>query len=149
VGSKAMFADVVVTAQRDDVVIYTVSYSAYTTPFTQKASERQVPDEPGVYDPSQQGGMNLLAIPMALAQLAKVNVAAAFAQSTGGAHEKFTTLRGLEMQLTRIGTEVHNRYTLTFVPPKQQVGYHQLTVSVRRPGNWRVHARAGYWSVPE
>ena len=149
VGSKAKFADVVVKAQRDDVVIYTVSYSAYTTPFTQKASERQVADIPGVYDPSQHGGINLLAVPMALAQLAKVNVAEAFARSTGGAHEKFTTLRGLEMQLTTIGTEVHNRYTLTFVPPKQQAGYHQLTVSVRKPGNWRVHARAGYWSVPE
>jgi hypothetical protein len=36
--SKAHFPDVVVKAQRNDVVIYTISYSALTSAFTQKAS---------------------------------------------------------------------------------------------------------------
>jgi VWFA-related protein len=150
-GSKARFADVIVKAERDDVVIYTISYSAFTTAFTQKASDRPTPpDQPGLYDPNAKGSMNLLAIPMALAQLAKLNVAEAFAQVTGGAHEKFTTLHGLETQLTTIGSEIHNRYTLTFVPPAAQpAGYHHLSVSVRKPGDWRVHARSGYWSEPE
>lgn len=150
VQSRARFSDVLVKAQRDDVVIYTISYSAFTTAFTQKASDRQPPpDQPGLYDPSNQGGINLLAIPMLLAQLAKTNVADAFAQSTGGSHQKFTTLHGLETQLTVIGTEIHNRYILTFTPPESQpAGYHQLSVSVRKPGNWHVHARAGYWSTP-
>ena len=149
--SKANFADVVAKAQKDDVVIYTLSYSAYTTAFTQKASDKPAPpDQPGVYDPQGQagGGMNLLAIVAELARLAKVNVADALAQATGGAHDKFTTLYGLETQLSSIGTEIHNRYTLTFVPPEPETaGYHRLTVSVRNSDNLRVHARAVYWTT--
>ena len=148
VQSKTHFADVVAKAQKGDVVIYTISYSAFATAFTEKASDRpQPPDQPGLYDPGNQGGMNLLAVAMIMAQFAKLNVAEALARATGGGHQKFTTLHGLETQLTTIGTEVHNRYTLTFVPPEAQPnGYHELTVSVRRSGDFRVHARAGYWS---
>jgi VWFA-related protein len=149
--SQAHFADVVTKAQKDDVVIYTISYSAYTTAFTQKNSDRQPPpDQPGSYDPDAHGGFSLLAIGVELARLAKVNVAQALAQSTGGAHDKFTTLHGLETQLTAIGTEIHNRYTLTLVPPEpQSTGYHRLSVSVRNAGNLQVHARAGYWTPVE
>ncbi|HEY7304516.1 MAG TPA: VWA domain-containing protein [Bryobacteraceae bacterium] len=151
--SKAHFADVAGKAQKNDVAVYTVSYSAYTTAFTQKASDRQpLPDEPGLYDPTGQagGGMNLLAIGTELARLAKVNIAEALAQASGGGHSKFTTLHGLETQLSAIGTEIHNRYLLTFVPPEPQpAGYHRLSVSVRNPGDWRVHARAGYWTLTE
>lgn len=149
--SKAHFADVVSKAQQDDVVIYTLSYSAYATAFTQKASERQPEaDQPGSYDPNNQGGISILAIGMELARLAKVNIAEALAQTTGGGHNKFTTLRGLETQLSAIGNEIHNRYTLTFVPPEPQAaGYHLLGVSIRGSGDWRVHARDGYWTASE
>jgi VWFA-related protein len=147
-GSKARFPEVLARAQKYHVVVYTISYSAYTIAFTQKASDLPPPPyEPGLYDPSNHGGIDLLAIPAALAQLAKQNISEAFAEETGGAHEKFTTLRGLETQLITTGTEIHNRYTLTFVPPEPEpAGYHQLTVSVRKSGDWHVHARVGYWS---
>lgn len=150
-GSRAHFSDVVVKAQKDDVVIYTISYSAFATAFTQRASDRQPPpDELGLYDPAEQGGMNLLAIPMLLAQLAKTNVTEAFAKSTDGSHQKFTTLSGLEKQLTQIASEIHDRYVLTFTPSASQLpGYHQLSVRVRNRADWSVHARAGYWSAPE
>ena len=93
--SKAHFADVAVKAQKENIVIYTISYSAFTTAFTQKASDRPPPpDEPGLYDPNDKGSMNLLALPMLLVQLSQVNISKAFAQSTGGSHGKFTTLRG-------------------------------------------------------
>ena len=150
--SKAHFADVVLKAQKNDVAIYTISYSTYTTAFTQKASERPSPaDQPGLYDSSAYGGIPLLAIGIELARLAKVNVAEALAQATGGGHEKFTTLHGLETRLTVIGTEIHNRYVLTFVPPEPQpAGYHRLSVSVRRSEeDLHVHARAGYWTASE
>lgn len=94
--------------------------------------------------------MNLLAIGTELARLAKLNIAEALAQASGGAHDKFTTLHGLETQLSAIGTQIHNRYTLTFVPPEPQpAGYHRLSVSLRKPGDFRVHARAGYWTSSE
>ena len=150
--SKAHFADVATKAQKNDIVVYTLSYSAYATAFTQKASDRPPPpDEPGLYDPNNGGGgMNLLAIGTELARLAKVNIAEALAQASGGAHDKFTTLHGLETQLSAIGTEIHNRYTLTFVPPEPQpAGYHRLSVSLRKPGDFRVHARVGYWTASE
>lgn len=148
--SKSSFRDVIVKAQREDVAIYTISYSVFTTAFTQRASERPpAKDEPGLYDPSNHGGMDLLAIPALLAQLAKTNIAEAFAQSTGGSHQKFTTLRGLEVQLTLIGNEIHNRYTLTFIPSKSQpAGYHELSVSIAGPRDWHIHSRAGYWLSP-
>ena len=156
--SKALIQDVIAKAQKSEVVIYTLSYSTYATAFTQKASDREpLPDQPGLYDPAGHGGggqggggMNLLAIGAELARLAKVNIAEALAQATGGAHGKFTTLRGLETQLSAIGTEVHNRYTLTFVPPESQpAGYHLLSVHMRNPSDARVHARAGYWAAAE
>lgn len=144
--SKTHFAPVIVKAQKEDVVIYTISYSPLTTAFTEKASDRPDASEPGLYDPNDKGGINLLAIPMLLAQLAKVNVSQAFAEATGGGHAKFTTLRGLEKQLTAIGSEIHNRYMLTFVPQENEApGYHKLSVSLRTPEKGYVHARAGYW----
>lgn len=150
-GSKSRFPDVLVKAQKQDLVIYTLSYSAYATAFTQKSSEREPePDQPGSYDPANSGGVPILGLGLELARLAKKNVAQALAQQTGGAHEKFTTLRGLETQLSAIGNEVHNRYTLTFVPPaSESPGYHHLSVYVRKSGNWQIHARAGYWIQPE
>lgn len=140
-GSKARFSNVILKAQQHDIVICTVSYSVFTTAFTQKGSE---------FEENDHEGMNLLAIPIAMRILAKQNIAEAFAQATGGAHDKFTTLRGLETQLISLGTEIHNRYTLTFVPPEPQPsGYHQLSVTVRNSKDWRIHARAGYWSGQE
>jgi VWFA-related protein len=149
--SKMQFADVVVKAQKTDAAIYTLSYSAYATAFTQKASDRPPPpDQPGLYDSQAAGGMNLLAIGIELARLAKVNVAEGLAQATGGIHGKFTTLHGLEEQLTAIGHDVHNRYTLTFAPPPDQsAGYHRINVEVHRPPTAHVHARTGYWSGSE
>ena len=104
----------------------------------------------GSYDPDNKGGIPLFFIGIKLARLAKVNVAEALAKATGGGHDKFTTLRGLETQLSAIGTEIHNRYTLMFVPPEPQpAGYHRLSVSVGKLRDVRVHARAGYWTSSE
>ncbi len=149
--SKARFSDVAAKAQKKNITICTLSYSAYTTAFTQKASDRPTPpDQPGLYDPDNKGGIDLLATAMIFAQFAKLNISEAFSQVTGGNHGKFTTLHGLEAQLTAVGTQIHNRYTLTFVPPRNQPeGYHKLSVDVRKPNTWRVHARPGYWTFSQ
>jgi hypothetical protein len=88
-----MTKDVVAKAQKDDVVVYTLLYSAHATAFTQKASERQPPpDQPGSYDPTTDIGDSRLAVAPAAKRL---------------------------------------RYS----------------GSVRKPGNFHVHARAGYWAA--
>lgn len=147
-GSKTKIAEMAAKAQQGDIAIYTLSYSAYTTAFTQKASERpEPPDQPGSYDPSNHGGANLLALALELARMAKVNTADALAEASGGRHEKFTTLRGLEAQLAAVGSDVHGRYMLTFVPPAgQEDGFHAIAVNVRGEADWKIHARSGYWS---
>ncbi len=150
--SKADFRDVLLKAQRDEVVIYTISYSAYTTAFTQKASDRpRPPEQPGLYNPEAHGGgVNLLALGAELARLGKLNIADALAQGSGGGHETFTSRRGLESDLIRIGTEFHSRYTLTFVPPDSETdGYHRLLVSVHSREALHVHAKAGYWKISD
>lgn len=147
-GSKAHFASVAEKLQRSDVTVYTLSYSEFTTPFTQSAQSRSSSeDEPGVYDPDDKADSILPPLIGILVQAAKKNVAQALSTISGGSHEKFTTLRGLETQLISIGTEVHTRYVLTFVPPTNQgTGFHTLSVSVPGLKNARVHARAGYWT---
>lgn len=147
-GSRNHFGDVLVKAQKLDVVIYTLSYLESTTAFTQKGSERVTSrkDIPSVYDSADSGGMNLLAVPALLIDLARTNIAEAFARSTGGSHQSFTTLRTAVADLQRVGSEVHNRYTLTFVPPaSDKPGYHELTVSVTGPSGIKVRSRTGYW----
>lgn len=54
VGSGANFSDVVVKAQRKDILIYTVSYSAFVTALTQKASDRPpAPRSTGIVRPQR------------------------------------------------------------------------------------------------
>lgn len=73
--SRAHFPEVVAKAQKSDIAVYTLSYSAYATAFTQKTSDLPPPpDQPGLYDPEGHGGgIPLLAIPLELARLAAKN----------------------------------------------------------------------------
>lgn len=102
-GSKVPFSDVVLAAQQANATIYTLTYSAYLTPFTTKADE---------LTPSDEGGIMLI-IPE-LAHLAKRNIGQALANSTGGRHLSFNTLRALEEDLVRVGKEVHHQYLISF-----------------------------------
>jgi VWFA-related protein len=138
-GSKARFPEVLLAAQQANATIYALTYSAYLTPFTTKASE---------YTPPDSAGLDFIVIGQELAHLAKTNIAEALARTTGGSHLSFTTLKALENDMAVVGKEVHHQYLLSLTPDSDaRPSYHSLTVSVKDQPRATIHTRAGYWSV--
>jgi VWFA-related protein len=141
-GSKARVQNVLTAAQNANVTIYTVTYSAYVTPFTTHAEDLgSAPDNAGI---------NLLLIATEIGRLAKQNIGIAFAEYTGGRHVSFSTLNGLENDLASIGKEVHSQYLLSFAPERdREPGYHTIAIKVRSHPEALVRARPGYWTDTE
>jgi VWFA-related protein len=137
-GSKTKATDVLAEAQRENVTIYTVTYSAYITPFTTKASDLG-PQWNAPFDP--------LAMVTETAHLAKQNIGTTLAGYTGGRHVGFSTLHGLEDDFASIGKEIHSQYLLTFTPPSDTAaGFHTISVSVRDQPKLTIRTRPGYWT---
>jgi VWFA-related protein len=139
-GSEASFSEVLLAAQQSNASIYTVSYSAYLTPFTTKASE---------YQAAGTAGLNLLLMGSELARLAKHNIAEALANTSGGRHLSFNTLKGLENDLVEVGKEVHHQYLLSLTPDADsEPAYHSVKISIKDHPSASIRTRPGYWSVP-
>ncbi|HEX4810509.1 MAG TPA: VWA domain-containing protein [Bryobacteraceae bacterium] len=137
-GSKRPSSDVMRAAQLANATIYTLTYSAYITPFTTKADELA---------PSDDGGIMLI-VPE-LAHLAKRNIGQALADSTGGRHLSFNTLHALEGDMVRVGKEVHHQYLISFTPGADATPeFHTIVVKVKSDPKLSVHTRSGYWSTP-
>ena len=123
-GSKAKATDVLMEAQRNNITIYTVTYSAYITPFTTKASD---------LGPQWNAPFNPLAMVTEVAHLAKENIGVALAEYTGGRHVGFSTLHRLEDDFASIGKEVHS-LMLAYL-------YAALRCRCRVPHDFRQRAR--------
>jgi VWFA-related protein len=137
-GSKAHVEDIVSRAARANVTIYTVTFSAYTTAFTTKASDLPTPRTSG----------GILAIALEISRLAKQNIGEALSQYTGGRHVSFNTVRALERDFTAIGKEIHSQYQLTFPPSADnEPSYHKLSIEIKNRPEARVRARPGYWTT--
>ncbi len=135
--SKTKLADVVSAAERENVSIYPVTYSPYTTAFTATA---------GTVPPPSWAGINLIAIQREIVRLAKRNTADAFASMTGGRRFSFTRQRGLEDAIGRLGEELHSQYLLSFtVNPESETRYHAIEVEVAGRPELAVRTRPGYW----
>jgi VWFA-related protein len=136
-GSRTPFSEILLAAQQSNASIYTLSYSAYLTPFTTKASE---------YVPADSGGLLLMATE--LARMAKRNMSEALATASGGRHLSFNTLKGLENDLVDMGKEVHHQYLLSLTPDNDPApAYHSITVAVKGHPRCVIRTRPGYWSV--
>jgi VWFA-related protein len=133
-GSKSKLPDVVKKIQLTGVTLYSLTYSAYLTPFTTKASE---------YSPPLVPQSNIVE----LFRLAKKNTVEALVGATGGQELKFETKSKLENDLIRLGTDIHSRYVLSFTPdvtgPR---GYHRLDVRIKDRPHAVVCTRPGYWN---
>jgi len=52
--------------------------------------------------------------------------------------------RSIETAIDQIGAELHAQYTLSYRPSATEAGYHEIKVSVNRPGA-QVRTRPGYY----
>jgi VWFA-related protein len=170
-GSETKLEHAIEAAQRAEVAVYALTYSAQFTAWTTRPADAQAPPAPpplnpreankpsttprppATSDPSdqmhrdrQQNSGDLLAVFSEIARLGKTNSVRALASATGGEQWGFTRLRGLEEALERFGAEVHSQYVLSFTPPERASGFRRLEVQVLGGRSYRVRARPGYWA---
>ncbi|MGA8026005.1 MAG: hypothetical protein WB992_02595, partial [Bryobacteraceae bacterium] len=75
------------------------------------------------------------------------NTVEALIAATGGRRMGFETQSKLENDLIRLGSEIHNRYILTFTPDQEQPrAFHRVQVTIRNHSDAKVRARPGYWT---
>ncbi len=172
--SQSHVEDVIAAAQKANVTIYPVTFSPSLTPYTAKAlsycdppgpekkckncdrtcgmcgrqcyrddGKQHTPPPPmGEYS----GG--LLAVLVEMKRLADTNLAAAFAQSSGGMALSFLRNEGLEKALESIGADLHGQYLVSFQPDANAAaGFHTIRVEVKDRPDLVVRTRAGYWKT--
>jgi len=140
-GSETKLEQLLPAIQQSGVTIYSLNYSAYLTPFTTKGSEYSPPAEEG----------DLLTAIIEAVHASKRDTCKILTGATGGRVLKFETKTKLENDLIRLGSDIHNRYMISFTPAESQTGpsFHQIVVQVRNRPDLRVQARLGYWSSRE
>ncbi|HEY7211268.1 MAG TPA: VWA domain-containing protein [Bryobacteraceae bacterium] len=131
-GSKEKLSDLLSKLQASGVTVYSLTYSAYLTPFTTRPEDYQ----PTGGSPSY----------VEFARLFKQNTAAALTEATGGRRFGFQTKSKLENDLIALGGDLHGRYLLSFSPALDETpGFHSLQVEIRNRPEAVVHTRSGYW----
>ncbi len=137
-GSAAKLADTATEAQKENVLIYSIAYSPFLTPFAVK--QQEIPKSPGG------ANMNLIAIFEEIGRLGKENAADLLVHHSGGRRLGFLKQKALEKAVTAIGEELHAQYLLGFTPPPgSREGHHSLVVRVKSRPDAVVRARPGYW----
>jgi VWFA-related protein len=135
-GSKLTLDRAVELAQREGMVVYAATYSAYATPFTAKPGDA----------PPLDSDTNLLGVFTELGRNAKKLTARRLAAETGGAQFSFLKQSGLENIITETGADLHSQYLLSFTPPNDAApGLHTIEVRVKGGEKFHVRARRAYW----
>jgi VWFA-related protein len=153
VGSGAKLGEVLRQAQLANITIYSVGLSTTRAELQSKTKKKPIevtppgtfgqPPLPGtVQTPTSEaqrvGGIDILA-------LAVWEVAAT---ATGGEHLATYRDRSIERAIDEIGGELHSQYNVSYTPTGTgESGYHEIKVSVDRPGV-TVRARPGYYLGP-
>ncbi len=137
--SKSALEEVVTLAQRENVTIYPITFSAYATALTARPGEAS----------SGGGGFSLLAVFREIAQLGKENAAEALVRYTGGRRLGFVKQDALERAISSIGEELHGQYVLSFTP-EANLPNEFRRIEVKLPGHpaLQVRTRPGYWMSP-
>ena len=140
-GSEVKIQNLLPEIQRLGVTVYSLSYSTYLTPFTTKASE---------YSPPEGGRGWILDSITEAVHATKQDTCKVLAGATGGRQLKFETKSKLENDLIRLGSEIHNRYMVSFAPVEpSEAGFHKISVEIRSRPQFHVEARPGYWADAE
>ena len=167
VGSGTKLGEVLRQAQLANITIYSVGLSTTRAELQSKTKKKPIevtppgtfgqPPLPGtVQTPTSEeqraGNIDLLALAVWVVQHAENQVKAhaleVAATATGGAHLATYRDRSIERAIDEIGGELHSQYSVSYTPTEAgDSGYHEIKVSVDRPGV-TVRARPGYYLVP-
>jgi VWFA-related protein len=163
-GGQAALPDVVKEVQRQNALVYWLSYSTTLTSYTsrpktvgdRKQEEEKVDRLGQVKTPSKDSKplpadtkpMDLLAPFFALAHFTSPNLADLFSRTTGARTVGFLKKNGLEQAIQQIGEEVHRQYIISYQPPAAEPGeFRSIHVAVRGRPDLHAKTRAGYWAV--
>jgi len=167
VGSGTKLGEVLRQAQLANITIYSVGLSTTRAELQSKTKKKPIevtppgtfgqPPLPGtVQTPTSEeqraGNIDLLALAVWAVQHAENQVKAhaleVAAAATGGVHLATYRDRSIERAIDEIGGELHSQYSVSYTPTGTGAsGYHEIKVSVDRPGV-TVRARPGYYLGP-
>jgi Ca-activated chloride channel family protein len=167
-GSESKLGEVLRQAQLANVTIYTIGLSTTMADLRAKPNPYQGPQlgPPGTYpvplppgvaqtpenEAAMAGNIDLLALAVWLVKTGKnaigPNSLEIASKATGGLHVKTMKDRSIQKAMDAIGGELHAQYTLGYRPPVDEpTGYHEIKVTVDRPGV-DVRTRPGYYIAP-
>lgn len=165
-GSENQLGHVLRRAQLTNVTIYSIGLSTTAADLRQPAGQHQPTWQgpPGTYpvpgeqpdtpdaEAAAQGNMDLGALLIWLVKTGKnavgTNSLEAASKATGGLHVNTLHDKSIQKALDAIGGELHTQYTLSYRPPGDEPsGYHEIKVTVDRPGA-EVRTRPGYYIPP-
>ena len=149
--SKVKFPVVLQEAERQNVLIYWLTYSPFLEPFSaaQKHVKSKNQDKDGQPLPPDMAPGNLLSVFTELAQQGKPDNSLQLTRATGGRSLAFLKQEALEDAIQAIASEVHRQYIVSFTPPPAKAGqYHSIRIEVKDRPEFAARTRAGYWSMP-
>jgi VWFA-related protein len=149
--SKLKFPSVLREAQRQNVLIYWLTYSPFLEPFTAKPKtvKSKDPKTNGEALPPDMAPGNLLSVFTELAHQNKPDNSEQLTRTTGGRAIGFLKREALEEAIQAISSEVHRQYIVSFAPRPGKAGeYHAIRIEVKGHPDFTARTRAGYWAVP-
>lgn len=165
-GSENQLGHVLRRAQLTNVAIYSIGLSTTAADLRQPVGQHQPTWQgpPGTYpvpgeqpdtadaEAAAQGNMDLGALLIWLVKTGKnaigTNSLEAASKGTGGLYVKSMRDKTIQKALDDIGGELHTQYTISYRPPGDEPsGYHEIKVTVDRPGV-QVRTRPGYYIPP-
>jgi VWFA-related protein len=150
-GSRLKVPAVVKEAERQNVLVYWLTYSPFLEPFTARPKETKSkdPDKNGQPLPPDMAPGNLLSVFTELAQHGKPDASVELTRATGGRAIGFLQKDALEEAIQAVAGEVHRQLIASFRPREGAAGeYHAIRLEVRGHPEWKARTRAGYWAVP-
>ncbi len=148
--SKLGLATVSQAAERQNVLIYWLTYSPFLSEFTarQKTVRSLDPKQDGTPVPRDMAPGNLLSVFSELGHQEKADAATELTRVTGGRVIHYLKKDSLEQAIQAVGAEIHRQYLVSFRPPAGPAGqYHAIRIVVKGRPELTARTRAGYWTV--
>jgi VWFA-related protein len=148
--SKLKLPAILQAAQRQNVLVYWLTYSPFLTAFTQrqKTVKSLDPKRDGEPLPAEAAPGSILSIVPEVRHDFKSDAAEEITHATGGRTLGFLRKDSLEEAVQSIGAEVHRQYIVSFQPPKSEPGlFHEIRIVVKDRPEVLVRTRTGYWAA--